>query len=149
MKRRHFLALLPSALAVGGSQLGCASDSDGAPAGGSGGGGAGGSGLTLSLADLKEGGFVCPEGAARLVVGRDAAGVYAFSSICTHTGCVLSCPAQLGDLVCPCHGSRFDANGEVLEGPATTPLRHYKVTVSAGIVSVDPATEETDRQARA
>ncbi len=51
----------------------------------------------------------------------------AVSMRCTHRGCRV---APAGDrLACPCHGSEFTYAGEVLEGPASEPLRHYPVTV--------------------
>ena len=40
-----------------------------------------------------------------------------FSSTCPHLGCRIN-QSEGGEIVCPCHGSRFDARGEVLRGPA-------------------------------
>jgi len=37
---------------------------------------------------------------------------------CTHMGCALSKNIDENSWDCPCHGSRFDENGEVLENPA-------------------------------
>jgi hypothetical protein len=42
---------------------------------------------------------------------------------CTHQGCVLREDEALGTWDCPCHGSRFDADGAVIQGPANTPLK--------------------------
>ena len=49
---------------------------------------------------------------------------HALSARCTHSGCVV--PA--GGAACPCHGSRFDLTGAVLQGPATTPLARYPIS---------------------
>jgi Rieske Fe-S protein len=66
------------------------------------------------------------------VLGRDANGLYAMSAVCTHAGCLVS---ELGSasagLDCGCHGSRFDSNGAVTHGPASSPLQHYQVDVAA------------------
>ncbi|MEY2425738.1 MAG: hypothetical protein QOI61_1310, partial [Actinomycetota bacterium] len=42
---------------------------------------------------------------------------------CTHQGCVLRRDEALDTWDCPCHGSRFDRKGDVLQGPANTPLK--------------------------
>ena len=50
-----------------------------------------------------------------------AAGVVAYSGVCSHTGCPVSeWNAARGHLVCPCHGSEFDpaARASVMGGPA-------------------------------
>jgi hypothetical protein len=41
---------------------------------------------------------------------------------CTHQGCVLRKDRALGTWDCPCHGSRFDEHGNVIQGPANRPL---------------------------
>ncbi|MFI5237953.1 MAG: ubiquinol-cytochrome c reductase iron-sulfur subunit [Ignavibacteriales bacterium] len=54
----------------------------------------------------------------------------AISGICTHQACKVS---DYDDgqsvFVCPCHNSRFDLNGNVVQGPATTKLRTYSTRV--------------------
>lgn len=61
---------------------------------------------------------------------RDAEGVHAISTVCTHLGCIVK-PAPGGGFECPCHGSRFAADGSVLEGPAPTPLPWLAVSRQA------------------
>jgi glycine/D-amino acid oxidase-like deaminating enzyme/nitrite reductase/ring-hydroxylating ferredoxin subunit len=72
-----------------------------------------------------------PRGEARIVrdglgktgVFRDDDGtLHAVSLRCTHLGCLVRFNAAERSWDCPCHGSRFDLDGTVLEGPATRPL---------------------------
>jgi Rieske Fe-S protein len=46
------------------------------------------------------------------------------SSHCTHLGCIIN-KEENGRLICPCHGSEFDLNGNAVKGPAYKPLPSY------------------------
>jgi len=83
---------------------------------------------------LAEGAPYVPPGRS-VALFRDREGVYAISMICTHLGCIVK-PSATG-FDCPCHGSRFAADGTVLRGPAPKPLSWLGVTVAASGVTVD------------
>lgn len=70
--------------------------------------------------------FIPPDRA--VAVFRDAGGVYAISTICTHLGCVVKANAE--GFECPCHGSRFKPDGAVAKGPAPRPLIWLKVSAA-------------------
>lgn len=69
---------------------------------------------------------------ARLFVCRDAAGLFALSSSCTHEHCDVTFAQSQKQFDCPCHLSVFDFDGAVLKDPATQPLPHYAVSLDAG-----------------
>lgn len=50
--------------------------------------------------------------------------VFALSTRCPHLGCQLEWNPDEQSWDCPCHGSRFDAAGNVIDGPAQRSLRH-------------------------
>jgi nitrite reductase/ring-hydroxylating ferredoxin subunit len=59
----------------------------------------------------------------RLAVYRNANGALsALSPVCTHLGCLVHWNTAEKSWDCPCHGSRFDPQGRVLNGPAVTAL---------------------------
>lgn len=58
--------------------------------------------------------------------------VCAFSAVCTHEGCSVDYDSVSKELICPCHGARFDPlqNGKAIGGPTRTPLTELPVEIS-------------------
>jgi Rieske Fe-S protein len=84
--------------------------------------------------DTKAGLLATPDGTTRdyrnlgnFFLIKDAAGIYAMTTICTHMGCTVGLPVG-GQITCPCHGSKYDLSGGNLLGPAVSPLVHLPVT---------------------
>jgi len=68
-------------------------------------------------------GAVLRRGVAKVAVYKDAEGqVHECSAICPHLGCVVHWNALETSWDCPCHGSRFDAYGHLVMGPANADL---------------------------
>lgn len=93
----------------------------------------------VSALGPEEEGFVQAPGMERpLYVHRDAQNAWvAVLASCTHRGCQPE-PFE-GRLVCPCHGSEFSLEGQVLEGPADRPLTRYPVTAEGNELLVHTA----------
>ncbi len=78
-------------------------------------------------------------GSDPVCIGRDANGAYAMTLTCTHAGCNIAESGSVSyqGIQCACHGSQFDANGNVVRGPAGSPLQHFAVTAdSAGNLTI-------------
>ena len=77
-----------------------------------------------SADDIRPGsGAVMRRGLEKIAVYRDDAGrLHERSAACTHLGCIVhwNSPEKTWD--CPCHGSRYDPHGKVINGPANKPL---------------------------
>ena len=90
------------------------------------------------LADLKAGVAVAatgPAGQPIVVVRPEGGDPVAFSAVCPHAGCTVAPSPDGAQLVCPCHGSTFDAlTGERLSGPAQAPLAGFRVAVKGDSV---------------
>jgi Rieske Fe-S protein len=69
-----------------------------------------------------------------VVVTQPSAGVFkGFSATCTHLGCTVSTVAD-GTINCPCHGSKFNLDGSVAQGPAARPLDTKNIAVQGDSV---------------
>jgi glycine/D-amino acid oxidase-like deaminating enzyme/nitrite reductase/ring-hydroxylating ferredoxin subunit len=89
------------------------------------------------VADIGRGqGQVIRDGRKLVAAYRDDQGtVHAVSAVCTHMGCIVRWNTADRTWDCPCHGSRFDIDGNVVRSPANEPLR-----------SIEPAPSTVDRQ---
>jgi glycine/D-amino acid oxidase-like deaminating enzyme/nitrite reductase/ring-hydroxylating ferredoxin subunit len=68
-------------------------------------------------------GAILRQGLAKLAVYRDEQGaLHALSAVCPHLGCIVHWNTLERTWDCPCHGSRFGVDGEVLNGPAVSAL---------------------------
>lgn len=68
-------------------------------------------------------GALLREGARKIAAYRDEEGtLHKFSAVCPHLKCIVRWDACEKTWDCPCHGSRFDALGNVLNGPAISDL---------------------------
>ncbi len=54
-------------------------------------------------------------------------GFVALSLRCTHLGCIVQLVGN--ELFCPCHGARFNLDGQVISGPAPLPLPKYELKI--------------------
>jgi len=64
----------------------------------------------------------------RVCIVREGDQVAAISTTCTHLGCIVA-KSETG-FACPCHGSRFDQDGNVTGGPAPRPLPWFQVSLA-------------------
>lgn len=79
-------------------------------------------------------------GDQRVCIVREGEKMCAISITCTHLGCIVA-PSATG-FACPCHGSRFDQDGNVTGGPAPKALPWYKLSLAPnGELEVDKGEE--------
>lgn len=79
-------------------------------------------------------------GGERVAIIREGNKLAAISITCTHLGCIVGV-ADTG-FACPCHGSRFDQDGNVTGGPAPKPLPWYEMSLAPnGELEVDKGKE--------
>jgi cytochrome b6-f complex iron-sulfur subunit len=63
---------------------------------------------------------------------------YALSAVCTHLGCIANWKSEEDIVACPCHGSKFDREGNVIAGPAPKSLPRFAMSLDdQGLLVVD------------
>lgn len=97
----------------------------------------------LALASFPE--LAKPDGAIKIqpagfedpiyVLATPAGEYRAVSPICTHRGCTVDVSGAR--LVCPCHGSTYDRDGQVLRGPAERALTRYPVSRQGDVLVIE------------
>jgi len=75
--------------------------------------------------DLKtDEGVIISRNNEKIAVYKDESGtVHAVSAVCPHAGCGVVWNGKDKTWDCPCHGSRFTADGKVMKGPAVKDLQ--------------------------
>lgn len=95
--------------------------------------------VSLLASDIPmKGALVLPGDGVAVVQLED--GIYeAMDLTCTHLGCRVR--ANENGFTCPCHGSRFGPRGEVLTGPAATPLHPLASRLQDGVLHISRKAE--------
>ncbi|MDE3236592.1 MAG: Rieske (2Fe-2S) protein [Bacteroidota bacterium] len=80
------------------------------------------------------GGYVYVNG---IIIAKTTTGNYlAVSQACTHQGATVVFESNSSMFYCPSHGSMFNANGSVANGPASAPLKQYTVTANGNVLTI-------------
>lgn len=94
--------------------------------------------LVGTTAELTQQGFLTSDAFSEPVIviedPTSAGALIALSAKCTHTGCTVAWQEDL--FACPCHGSKFNPDGSVVNGPADKPLAQYAAKIEGDSVLV-------------
>jgi cytochrome b6-f complex iron-sulfur subunit len=98
--------------------------------------------FNLGSPDQYPAGSVTPVEAGRFYLVRlEDGGFLSVYRRCTHLGCAVPFDQGSGQFVCPCHGSAFTADGDVLSPPAPRPLDLFSMSINeVGEIIVDTGT---------
>lgn len=96
-----------------------------------------GAGEAQSMDPVREGaGAVIRRGASKIAVYRDASGeLHEMSAVCPHLGCLVKWNSAESTWNCKCHGSRFDAMGRVIGGPAVSDLAPAEKSITPHVAT--------------
>jgi len=76
------------------------------------------------------------ENETRIFLATLSEGLTAFSAVCSHLGCIVDWDSRQEQFLCPCHGGRYDINGNVIGGPPPAPLTRLPVENRDGKIFV-------------
>ena len=86
--------------------------------------------LVGTLEDLRKNGFLSPKFNGKRIFTTELEGeLTTFSMVCRHKKCTVGWEADVKEFQCPCHEGRYDAKGNVLDGPPPRPLFRFKTEV--------------------
>ena len=75
--------------------------------------------------------FEFPAGFPNVLLKKSDGSLLALSLLCTHVCCTCTYDSATDKVYCPCHGSVFDGSGNVLQGPASSPLPQVQLKTDA------------------
>jgi len=83
----------------------------------------------------------------KIFVVRDSNSYMAISAVCTHLGCTVRNNPDGSGFSCPCHGSKYSADGTNFAGPAPRPLDTFEVSMGPnGELIVDKRTVVSSKE---
>ena len=62
--------------------------------------------------------------------------IRAFTSVCTHSQCTRNWVFGSTEATCTCHGSKFDQQGQVVQGPASSALQSFPVDQDGNVITI-------------
>lgn len=89
-----------------------------------------------AIALLEKEGKLTGDGVLVVRNPQDPKLLLAVNPTCPHKSCTVEWQSDRKEFVCPCHDSRFAANGAVTQGPADKPLPTYATKIEQGQVLV-------------
>ncbi len=143
MDRKEFLSNFGYglvAICAGGCLASCSKSGSGTPGGGTGPTSPAGINFTVDLNnEIKNVGETVTKNGVivvRLATGTAASSFTAVQVACTHQGTAINFSTTQGNFICPNHGSQFTRTGAVINGPATSDLKKYTISISGNTMTV-------------
>lgn len=61
----------------------------------------------------------------KIIIIKKSSSIKVFSAKCSHLSCIIK-NTEENEFVCPCHGSKYNMNGEAIRGPSQKPLSQLR-----------------------